>query len=246
LSLHVCAPLFYESEDRARILSATAAAHGISPVFFGVGQKWEGFWESKFLGFREHLASVDREYTLVLDANDCVFLAGEEQILEAYERARNGHDILLQGAYGLYPHKLHRIGRHFRDLADGRGFGHPYPCAGLILGRTDALRRACNVLYEMWSEVPVWFPNKRDDDQGWWELGIYSGRVAAQIDYKAIVSLGMYRQKLWWFRLNKEQEGEELYGIVEPTKILHFTGWGRPGGMLSWWNRNAPRLGISL
>lgn len=135
----VFSPAFYlRPEKRPGIerLKYSAQKFGIDIHLIGLGEQWKGFYQCKILALRDFLRDNvigKYDYTLMVDANDCMFQQPLSVLIDKYKE--KGHDIIIAGERNLFPRWL---GKCYED--SGRKHvqrGLAYPNSGCVLSTPE-------------------------------------------------------------------------------------------------------------
>lgn len=105
MTLSVIAPAFdpntsYALRDAA-LLTFSAHRVGINPIYFGLGKPWSS-WRERLKEALAVLPSIETTHVLMTDAFDALFICGESEIIDAYNRA-GAPPLLLSAERDCWP-----------------------------------------------------------------------------------------------------------------------------------------------
>jgi hypothetical protein len=191
MDLAVISACFYKTPDSVAPFLRSCKAHSISPVLYGVGQKFPGFVAGKVHRLREELLKLDNKYVAYVDSGDSLFRHSLEVLWSRYKKVSPSRNIVMAGDKRCWPHKI------FMDIFDNR-YGkkklQPYMCAGFFMGPRKALLHALKVVSGLYATRYRLLTKMREDDQGYWMESLGRGYIDIDIDCDGRLSLTMARQ----------------------------------------------------
>ncbi len=226
MNITVCTACYYDTMEAIWPLSKSCEKHGMKLHTFGLGENAGTAYEIKVLGLVDFLRTVQTKHVLYIDGADVLLAGGIREIARKYVRALNpGTDPILLGTeVRCWPYGSLRA--TFIERADraGRLTEFVYPAPGMIMGETNAIIKALEVLKET-RKNHLRLPY-HDDDMGLWSLSIADGSVNPSLDYRCDVTIPFMATSRKLYELRGKRIHCRSTGTMPP--ILHYNGLRRP------------------
>lgn len=173
--LVILSPAFYPTAAPAELMMQSAKQHKLTPKLYGVGLPFIPHGaDAQVAKLYDIMAQRKQaELVLVTDCRDVLFLAGEHDILRAWEKQRGSTRLVMSAEQGCWPSDSEVTDK----LAGIDPHGYNYPNAGQFIGEWDYVTECLAFLLKKYRGTPG-----PDNSQGWWSLAMVRGELDFMID----------------------------------------------------------------
>lgn len=173
--LVILSPAFYPTPAPAELMLASARSFKLNAKLYGVGLPFIPHGaDAQVAKLYDIMAQRKQaELVLVTDCRDVLFLAGEHDIIRAWDACRDGGRLVMSAEQGCWPSDPEVVSwLHGRDP-----HGYDYPNAGQYIGEWDYVTECLAHLLKKYRGSPG-----PDNSQGWWMQAWMRGEVEMTLD----------------------------------------------------------------
>ena len=198
-------------------LLESARINNVDLKVLGRGEKWNGFFTTKWKILREYLPTIDTELVCITDARDVYYFSSGEKIYETFTKKFSKNSVIFSGETNCDPDKTLATQHPNQEKK------YKYLNAGQVIGNRELLIELVDKCQTLYDECGI------DHDQYLFQRMLIAGEYGDRLtlDYNCEIFQCIWDQD--WGRSNNFDliyTKDEIYNRLTDTypMVFHYPG----------------------